>query len=50
MKLLKNPLFLSLALSHFIVVVLNGQVTIVLAVLSVPLGLSYAALGLISTV
>jgi FSR family fosmidomycin resistance protein-like MFS transporter len=50
MKLLKHPLFLSLALSHFIVDVLNGQVTIVLAVLSVPLGLSYAALGLISTI
>ena len=50
MKLLKNPLFLSLALSHFIVDVLNGQTGILLAVLSVPLQLSNASSGLIATI
>ena len=50
MRLLKNPLFLSLALSHFIVDVLNGQTGILLAVLSVPLGLSNASIGLIATI
>lgn len=50
MRLLRNPLFLSLALSHFIIDVLNGQTSILLAVLSVPLQLSNAAIGLIATV
>lgn len=50
MRLLKNPLFLSLSLSHFIVDVLNGQTGILLAVLSVPLALSNASIGLIATI
>ena len=50
MKLLRNPLFLSVSISHFIIDVLNGQVSILLAVLSVPLQLSYASIGLIATV
>src|SRR5688572_98919 len=47
MNLLKNPLFLSLSLSHFIVDVLNGQSSSLLAVLSVRLALSKASIGLI---
>ena len=35
MRLLRNPVFLSVALSHFIVDVLNGQAGVLLAVLSV---------------
>ncbi len=50
MRLLKHPLFLSLSLSHFIVDVLNGQTGILLAVLSVPLALSNATIGLIATI
>ena len=50
MKLLRNPLFLSLSLSHFIIDVLNGQTGILLAVLSVPLRLSNSTIGLIATV
>ena len=50
MKLLKNHLFLSLSLSHFIVDVLNGQSSILLAVLSVPLALSNSSIGLIATI
>ncbi|HEX6305967.1 MAG TPA: MFS transporter [Anaerolineales bacterium] len=49
MSLLLDSLFSSVALSHFIVDVLNGQRAVLLAYLSVPLGLSNAALGLVST-
>ncbi len=44
-----NPLFLSVALSHFVVDVLNGQISVVLTYLSGPLSLSNASLALIST-
>jgi FSR family fosmidomycin resistance protein-like MFS transporter len=50
MRLLRHPVFLAVALSHFIVDVLNGQATILLAVLSVPLGLTNANIGLIATI
>lgn len=50
MKLLRNHLFLSISLSHFTIDVLNGQTGILLAVLSVPLQLSNATIGLIATV
>jgi FSR family fosmidomycin resistance protein-like MFS transporter len=50
MRLLRHPVFLAVALSHFIVDVLNGQAGILLAVLSVPLGLSNASIGLIATI
>jgi FSR family fosmidomycin resistance protein-like MFS transporter len=49
MRLLRQPLFLAVALSHFWVDVLNGQVGVLLAVLSAPLLLSNAAIGLIAT-
>lgn len=50
MRLLRHPIFLAVALSHFIVDVLNGLAGILLAVLSVPLGLTNANIGLIATV
>jgi len=50
MRLLRQPVFLAVALGHFFVDVLNGQTAVLLAVLSVPLGLSNAAIGLIATV
>jgi FSR family fosmidomycin resistance protein-like MFS transporter len=49
MRLLRHPLFLVVSLSHWIVDVLNGQVGILLAVLSGPLGLTNAGIGLIAT-
>jgi FSR family fosmidomycin resistance protein-like MFS transporter len=49
MRLLRHPLFLAVSLSHWIVDVLNGQTGILLAVLSTPLGLNNAAIGLIAT-
>lgn len=49
MRLLKHPLFLAVSLSHFFVDILNSQTGILLAVLSVPLGLTNAAIGLIAT-
>jgi FSR family fosmidomycin resistance protein-like MFS transporter len=49
MRLLRHPLFLTVSLSHWIVDVLNGQTGILLAVLSAPLGLTNAAIGLIAT-
>ena len=49
MTLLLDGLFSSVALSHLIVDVLNGQRAVLLAYLSGPLGLSNTALGLIST-
>jgi MFS transporter, FSR family, fosmidomycin resistance protein len=50
MRLLRQPVFLAISLSHFIVDVLNGQTGILLAVLSVPLRLSNASIGLIFTI
>ena len=50
MTLLLDALFSSVALSHLIVDTLNGQRAVLLAYLSGPLGLSNAALGLISTI
>jgi MFS transporter, FSR family, fosmidomycin resistance protein len=49
MRLLRQPVFLAISLSHFIVDVLNGQAGVLLAVLSVPLRLSNASIGLIFT-
>ena len=49
MRLLRHPLFLAVALSHFTVDILNGQTGILLAVLSTPLGLSNQNIGLIAT-
>jgi FSR family fosmidomycin resistance protein-like MFS transporter len=49
MRLLRHPVFLAVALSHWIVDVLNGQTGVLLAVLSVPLGLTNAAIGLVAT-
>jgi MFS transporter, FSR family, fosmidomycin resistance protein len=48
MRLLRQPRFLLIALSHLMVDTLSGQVGILLAVLSVPLALSNAAIGLIA--
>jgi len=50
MSLLRNKLFISIALSHLIVDILNGQRAILLAYLSTPLGLSNAMLGLVATI
>ncbi|MCX6026654.1 MAG: MFS transporter, partial [Chloroflexi bacterium] len=48
MRLLRQPQFLLIALSHLMVDMLSGQVGILLAVLSVPLALSNASIGLIA--
>ena len=48
MRLLRQPQFLLIALSHMMVDALSGQVGILLAVLSVPLALSNASIGLIA--
>ena len=50
MTLLLDALFSSVALSHLVVDVLNGQRAVLLAYLSGPLGLSNTTLGLISTI
>lgn len=50
MSLLFDKLFSSIALSHLFVDVLNGQRAVLLAYLSGPLGLTNAALGLVSTI
>jgi len=50
LRLLRQPLFLAVSLSHFAVDVLNGHTSIVLAVLSTPLGLSNAIIGLIAMI
>jgi MFS transporter, FSR family, fosmidomycin resistance protein len=50
MSLLFDKLFSSVALSHLFVDVLNGQRAVLLAYLSGPLGLTNAALGLVSTI
>lgn len=49
MRLLRYPAFLSVSLSHLGVDVLNGQVGVLLAALSLTLGLSNAQIGLIAT-
>ena len=49
MTLLLDTLFSSVALSHLIVDILNGQRAVLLAYLSGPLSLSNATLGLVST-
>ena len=48
LRLLRQPLFLAVSLNHFAVDVLNGQTSILLAVLSTPLGLTNAVIGLIA--
>ena len=50
MPLLLDALYSSVALSHFAVDLLNGQRAVILAYLSVPLGLSNTTLGFFSTV
>src|SRR3989337_2411031 len=50
LQLLRQPVFLAVALSHFAVDVFNGQTGILLAVLSLPLGLTNATIGLIATI
>ncbi len=50
MALLLDKLFLSVALGHFTVDLLNGQRAVLFAYLSIPLGLSNTALGLYSTI
>ncbi|MEN6408930.1 MAG: MFS transporter [Anaerolineaceae bacterium] len=49
MTLLLNKIFSSVAFSHFFVDMINSQRAILLAYLSVPLGLTNAMLGVIST-
>src|SRR4030065_1775088 len=50
MSLLLDTLFATIALGHLAVDVLNGQRAVLLAYLSVPLGLSNPALSLVSTI
>ncbi|OGO68966.1 MAG: hypothetical protein A2Z49_06255 [Chloroflexi bacterium RBG_19FT_COMBO_56_12] len=50
MSLLLDTLFATIALGHLAVDVLNGQRAVLLAYLSVPLGLSNTALSLVSTI
>lgn len=49
MRLLRQPLFLAVSLSHLCVDTLNGQVGVLLAALSVSLALNNATIGLIAT-
>lgn len=49
MKLLRQPRFLAAALSHFSVDAFNSQLGLLLAALSLSLGLTNAAIGLIAT-
>lgn len=49
MRLLRQPTFLAVALSHFAVDTLNSQLGILLAVLSTPLALNNSTVGLIAT-
>ena len=49
MRLLRHPLFLAVSTLHFSVDVLNSQLPLLLAVLSRPLGLSNADIGLLAT-
>lgn len=50
MSLLKDRPFIAAAVAHFAVDALNSQRPLLLAVLSVPLGLSNTAIGLVSTI
>ncbi|HEX2981687.1 MAG TPA: MFS transporter, partial [Anaerolineaceae bacterium] len=50
MKLLRDKVFAAVALGHLTVDLLNGQRAILLAFLSVPLGLTNTTLGIVSTV
>ena len=50
MSILKDRPFFAAAVAHFAVDALNSQRPLVLAVLSVPLGLSNTAIGLVSTI
>jgi MFS transporter, FSR family, fosmidomycin resistance protein len=50
MTLILDAVFSSIAYSHLIVDILNGQRAVLLAYLSGPLGLSNAALALVSTI
>jgi FSR family fosmidomycin resistance protein-like MFS transporter len=49
MRLLRHPAFLAVALGHLGVDILNGQLGVLLAALSTPLGINNATLGLIAT-
>ena len=49
MRLLRHPYFLAVALSHWMVDIFSGQTGVLLAVLSGPLGLTNATIGLIAT-
>jgi FSR family fosmidomycin resistance protein-like MFS transporter len=49
MRLLRQPAFLAVAFTHFIVDVLNSQVGLLLAAFSLSLGLRNTAVGLIGT-
>jgi FSR family fosmidomycin resistance protein-like MFS transporter len=50
LSLLKDRPFIAAAVAHFAVDALNSQRPLLLAVLSVPLGLSNTAIGLVSTI
>ena len=50
MSLLRDRPFFAAAVAHFAVDALNSQRPLILAVLSVPLGLSNTAIGLVSTI
>lgn len=50
MTLILDTIFSSVAFSHFIVDLINGQRAVLLAYLSGPLGLSNASLALVSTI
>jgi FSR family fosmidomycin resistance protein-like MFS transporter len=50
LSLIKDRSFIAAAVAHFAVDFLNGQRPLLLAVFSVPLGLSNTAIGLVSTV
>jgi len=49
MRLLKNLPFVAVSVGHFVVDALNGLPAILLAVFSVPFGLTNAAVGLLAT-
>jgi FSR family fosmidomycin resistance protein-like MFS transporter len=50
LSILKDRPFIAAAVAHFAVDALNSQRPLILAVLSVPLGLSNTAIGLVSTI
>ncbi|NIM07002.1 MAG: MFS transporter, partial [Armatimonadetes bacterium] len=49
MSLIRNSVFLAAASAHMAVDLLNGQRSILLAVLSIPLGLTNSLIGLVSS-